>query len=66
MTETIRKTIMAIMLILITQAILYFFFAFVCWDINWIPDCNWFGRFAYGVIAFLNVISVIGYVIEEL
>lgn len=51
----IIKTLLAISLIVLVEAVIYLFFAFCNWDIFWMPEVGGFVRFIYAFMFLLGL-----------
>lgn len=58
--KVILITILSIVFIAITEALIYLFFAFCCWDLNWPPNSCGVTRFLYAVCAVFGVFVNVG------
>lgn len=64
--KIVKKIALAIALAVFVEAVIYFFFAFCNWGINWIPEVGGFVRGLYAFIAFFSCMSAIGFVCESM
>lgn len=64
--KSIKKILIAIALIVIVEAVIYFFFAFCNWDISWMPNVGGFTRFIYAFLSFFGFMSTMGFVLCEM
>lgn len=62
----IKKILIAIVFIIFVEAVIYFFFAFCNWEVNWIPNVERFTRFVYAFLAFFGCMSAVGFVSSEM
>lgn len=64
--KSINKILIAIALIVIVEAVIYFFFAFCNWEVNWLPNSGGFARFIYAGLAFFGFMSAVSFVSSEI
>lgn len=62
----IKNIFIAIVLIILSQSFIYALFAFLIWDINWIPNDGWFIRLIYAVLALPSILGAIGFVLNDM
>lgn len=64
--KRLRKISAAIAMLVIVNALIYGFFAFLNWELFWMPNVGGLARFIYFFLAVPTSISIVGVVIEEM
>lgn len=62
--KTTLTVILAIIFIVIIEALIYLLFAFCCWDLNWPPNCHGVIRAFFSFIAIFGIIGGVAVLIN--